>query len=102
MRSKSRTPARIAAVLALVAAFVVLLAIVSSQGGAGDEKASGGEPTEKQAENKRPRKAVYVVKEGDTLLGIAAEMGLSVTELEELNPGLDPQRLQTGQRIKLR
>lgn len=103
MRNKSRTPARIAAVLALVTALVVLLVIVSSQDGAGDDGRSDGDRTERPVERqKKPRKAAYVVKEGDTLLAIAADTGVSITRLEELNPGLDPQRLIAGQRIKLR
>lgn len=103
MRKKSRTPARIAAVLGLITAVVVLLAIVSSQGDVSDEGTGPSDRTERQAERpKKPRKAAYVVKQGDTLLGIAADTGVSVTRLEELNPGLDPQRLMAGQRIKLR
>lgn len=104
MRKKSRTPARIAAVLGLGAAIVALFLILSSHSAVVESGADDRDRTERQVEapEKRPRKATYVVEPGDTLLGIAAETGVSVSRLEELNPGLDPQRLIAGQRLKLR
>jgi LysM repeat protein len=45
---------------------------------------------------------VYVVKTGDTLAGIAQQVGLTVERLMELNPELDPQALVSGQEIRLR
>lgn len=47
-------------------------------------------------------KPVYVVRAGDTLAGVAAKTGVSVTRLLELNPKLVPTELFLGQRIKLR
>lgn len=44
----------------------------------------------------------YTVKPGDTLGMIAERTGVSVTELQELNPDLDPQSLTVGDRIRLR
>jgi LysM repeat protein len=44
----------------------------------------------------------YTVKAGDTLGAIAIRTGVTVTALEDLNPGLDPQGLVAGQKIKLR
>ena len=49
---------------------------------------------------KRKRK-VYVVKPGDTPSGIAEKTGVSLEQLEEANPDLDPQLLAPGQRIRL-
>lgn len=103
MRTKSRAPARIAAVIALAVAVISLLIIVSSNSNSEDATKQAGNTTAKQAERKaRPRKAAYVVKDGDTLLGIAAKTGVDIARLEELNPEIDPQRLIAGQRIKLR
>lgn len=103
MSPKSRAPARIVAVLALAAAVVALMMIVGSAKETDDTKPAAGEKTE-QVENpvKRPRRAVYVIKEGDTLLGIAGKTGVNVTKLQELNPEVDPQLLHSGQRIRLR
>lgn len=102
MSERSRAPARIAAILALIVATVALLMIISSA----QDPTSGGaqsEATEKRADDqRRPRRAVYVVKEGDTLLGIAAKTGVNIDRLQTLNPEIDPQVLRAGQRIKLR
>lgn len=46
--------------------------------------------------------ATYTVQAGDTLSGIAAKTGVSLSKLESLNPGINPGALQTGQHLKLR
>jgi LysM repeat protein len=43
----------------------------------------------------------YTVQSGDTLAGIAAKTGTSVTRLEQLNPGIDPTALRVGQKIRV-
>lgn len=50
----------------------------------------------------RPSRATYTVRSGDTLSGIAARTGVQVAVIMRLNPGLNPNALQTGQVIKLR
>jgi LysM repeat protein len=100
------SPARLAAVIALVAATVVLLVIVvSALGGGGGSAghvvspaaAQRGKPAQKQA------RKVYVVKPGDCCLSsIAAKTGVDVDRLVQLNPGLDPQAIHSGDRVKLR
>jgi LysM repeat protein len=51
----------------------------------------------------KPQKTTYyVVKSGDNLTAIAAKTGVSVTAIEALNRNLDPNALQTGQRLRLR
>ena len=49
-----------------------------------------------------PRKRTYRVKEGDTLTAISDKTGVPTARLIALNPGLDPQALQPGDRLKLR
>jgi LysM repeat protein len=44
----------------------------------------------------------YVVKSGDNLTRIAAKTGISVDRLIVLNPRINPNALQTGQKIRLR
>jgi LysM repeat protein len=46
--------------------------------------------------------SVYIVKPGDSLSSISVKTGIPVATLEALNPGLDPNALQTGQRLTLR
>ena len=50
---------------------------------------------------KKAKRRTYTVKAGDTLSGIASKTGVSLTRIEELNPKLDSQALQTGETIKL-
>lgn len=42
---------------------------------------------------------LYVVRPGDTLLGIALDYGVDVAALEAANPELDPLALQVGQQV---
>ncbi len=42
---------------------------------------------------------IYTVRPGDTLLGIALDFGVEVTQLQTVNPGVDPLQLQLGQQI---
>jgi LysM repeat protein len=53
-------------------------------------------------ETERRRRRYYRVKPGDLLETIAAEFNTTPERLLELNPGIDPQALQVGQRIRLR
>jgi LysM repeat protein len=48
------------------------------------------------------RAKFYVVQPGDSLTSIAAKTGIAITTLESLNPNLDPNNLQTAQRLRLR
>src|ERR1700722_2353703 len=59
--------------------------------------------TPKHHKHKHSRKPkFYVVKPGDTLSGIATQTGISLTVLEQLNPRISPNALQTGERLRLR
>jgi LysM repeat protein len=49
-----------------------------------------------------PKAKFYVVKPGDSLLGIAAKTGVPITAIEALNPSLNPNALQPAQRLRLR
>ncbi len=44
---------------------------------------------------------VYVVNRGDTLAKIGRKAGVSIKELRQLNPELDPTRLRIGQQIRI-
>jgi LysM repeat protein len=48
------------------------------------------------------RRRFYAVQPGDNLTAIASKTGIPVTTLEALNPHVDPNSLQTGQRLRLR
>ncbi len=48
------------------------------------------------------RDSMYVVQKGDMPGTIAAKCGLKLADLEALNPGMHPSRLQIGDRIRIR
>ena len=80
--------------------------IISSNGGdsGGEEPASNSQPAATATpspDKPRRKRRVYVVKAGDTPSGIAEKTGVTLEQLEEANPDLDPQLLAPGQRIKL-
>ena len=104
MENRATAPARVLATFALVAAFLILVVVVSTS--LDGDSGSGGEAPAPQATTKRtpPREAPasYVVQNGDTLTSIAARMGVSVARIQELNPGIDPQILVSGEKLKLR
>jgi LysM repeat protein len=47
----------------------------------------------------KPR--VYTIKSGDTLGAIAYRFGVTVDDIMALNPGIDPNSLRVGQKIKV-
>jgi LysM repeat protein len=107
METPESSNVRLAAVLALVAAFVVLLVIVVSSlggnGGSGQGTVSSGNGTRNaKSQSNESKRKIYVVKPGDTLSAIANKVGSSIENLQRLNPRLDQFSLHSGDRVKLR
>ena len=101
MNKKSSPIARILAVVALAAAIVVVFVVVT--GSTDDDQGQMSNQASKQnRQNKQNTPKTYEVQPDDTLTGIAAEFGVSVEKIQDLNPDLDPQALQAGQELKLR
>jgi LysM repeat protein len=97
--------------LALVVCAIAVFTIVAD--GSGGRSSSGTPTTQRPAaagdtgqkqtgSKKRRRVRSYRVQPGDTLSGIAGKTGVPLARIEELNPSLDSQALQTGQKVKLR
>lgn len=108
-RSRPNYFARLIAVLALVLVSVAVVAMIATSGGdsgGGDDDGfgDGGEKTSGPTrEGERAlAKGVWIVEEGDTLVGISEATGIDLDQLVELNADLDPQALISGQRISLR
>ena len=101
-----RSPARFLAPLALVAVGIALYMVVqssqtSSDGNGSPNRATDSRPTATpEPERRGPRR--YRVKEGDTPSSIAEKTGVPLEDILRLNPDLDPQTIQPGQRIRLR
>jgi LysM repeat protein len=106
MSKRSSATARVIAVTALVCGVVVLLVVVGtsldSGGGSGKETDKGQVTQGHEKEGKGKVKTDYVVQNGDTLSSISQETGVSISQIEKLNPGVDPQILISGEKLKLR
>lgn len=122
MERSRTTPLRLLAPVALIVFAIALALILSSGGGGGGgtssnaaQKASDLRSTSTTTTATRHSRhsstrtgsatrsrSVYVVKQGDTLAGIAQTTGVPVEMLMQLNTGLDQFGLRAGQRIKLR
>lgn len=103
MNQPSSATARALAVTALVVGFIVLIVLVASSlsgGGGGSNGSRGRSPAGRGSSHHGP--ASYVVKGGDTLTSIAHRTGVPIVRIQRLNPGVDPQVLVEGQRLKLR
>lgn len=105
MNQRSSAPARALAVAALVGGFLVLAVVIASTvGGEGEGRSGGsraGQVSQDGAGAGEAPKA-YVVQNGDTLTSIAHRTGVPVARIQELNPGVDPQILVSGEKLKLR
>jgi LysM repeat protein len=96
-----RSPARLLAPLALIAVVVAIALVIQLSGpDASTPTASTSQPAH-HARPAKPRPRAYVVKQGDNLTVIATKTGVSLDRLQQLNPGIDPQALHAGQRLKL-
>ena len=100
----TRNRGRYVAPIAILVVIAVTVLIVQSQ--IGSTHHARRHPANKingLARRSRAKAAtVYVVKSGDSLSSISVKTGVSVPQLESLNPGIDPAALQTGQRLRLR
>jgi LysM repeat protein len=105
MKKRSSASARVLAATALIAAFVIAIVAITGSVGEDDSNGSGRRGRHGKAAQKTHRKHIpagYEVKSGDTLISIAHRMGVTVSQIEELNPEVDPQILVAGEQLKLR
>ncbi len=112
MDGRRRSPARLLAPISLIAFVLVLFIVIASSGTDEDSGDSGSSVSQQQTDQVSTTGETtttttvsgnfYTVKTGDTLAGIAEEVGVPVAKLQELNPALDPQALVSGQKIRIR
>ena len=85
-----------------------MVVLISTTLGGGDSDSSGsGDGSTPASHVKQGRDKVhtpksYVVQNGDTLISIAHKTGVPVSRILQLNPGVDPQILISGEELKLK
>jgi LysM repeat protein len=90
-------------VLAVAAvALALYLVITTSIDSKGDGDGRANQGPDRKEQRQEPDAETYVIQPGDSLGSIAAQTGVSVERLSELNPEVDPQALQAGNTIRLR
>lgn len=113
MERRRRSPARFLAPIALIAVIVAGVMVVQNgrapkSGGTSTTTTQSGSATTTTASSKKSSKSskkssakTYTVKSGDNLSSVAEKTGVSIEKIQALNPKLDAQNLQVGQKIKL-
>jgi LysM repeat protein len=85
---------------------IVVIATALGGGGSGEDSTGGGSGGHaghvKQSHVPAHIPKTYEVQSGDTLTSIAHETGVPVAVILKLNPGVDPQILISGEKLKLR
>jgi LysM repeat protein len=82
---------------------IVLVATTLGGGGGGSSTSTphhSSHPSSGHSKAHTPK--TYVVQNGDTLTSIAHETGVPVATILGLNPGVDPQILISGEKLRLR
>ncbi len=91
--------------LALVAALIAVVVVVQASRPGSSDTSGASTATQRTTTQQRPparaRPRVYVVEAGDTLTAVAERTGVPLAEIQRLNPDVDPNALQTGQRLRL-
>jgi hypothetical protein len=114
-RSRKARPhvARYAAPVAfLLGVTIAVLLIRSALGGGGDNGTTTAGPvthpsstvatTTKRGSSTAPGTRFYTVQRGDTFGSISAKTGTSIAALERLNPGVNSNTLQVGQKLRVK
>jgi LysM repeat protein len=98
----ARNRARYLAPIALAAAVAATYIIVHDSLSTKHTAAQTTTVNRPKAHGKFARRRFYAVQPGDNMTSIATKTGIPLTTLESLNPHVDPNSLQTGQRLRLR
>jgi len=104
MKRKRSWIARFLALAALAGAIVAIIIVASNthlNSNSGKKSGQKNQPHKEQQKKPRTTAKKYVVKSGDTLTSIAHKTGLTVAEIQALNPEVDPQILIAGETLKL-
>lgn len=97
-RNRLRYLAPIALAVAIAATIVVASAALSGNRSPAHSHVARHRGAHKAFANA----SFYTVQNGDSLSSISQKTGIPVQTLESLNPSVDPNAVQTGQRLRLR
>jgi hypothetical protein len=98
-RNRARYLAPIALVAVIAGAYLVVHTVLTAK----PSKSHAHAVTRLTRSQRRYAKAIfYTVQPGDSLTSIASKTGIPLGILETLNPNVDPNALQTAQRLRLR
>ncbi|HET9105453.1 MAG TPA: LysM domain-containing protein [Solirubrobacteraceae bacterium] len=103
----ARIATRVFALIALAAVAVAVYVIVHGQLHHSPANTSSHSTTvingrSTTSHHRRRTPKYYTVRSGDTLSAISIRTHVSIFRLTQLNPGLSPNALQTGARLRLR
>ncbi len=100
----ARNRARYLAPIALAATIAATVLVVRGAVSQGHPAASPGLAVTAARTSRAPKRLplFYVVKSGDSMTSIAAKTGVPLGTIQALNPSVDPNTLQTGQKLRLR
>lgn len=103
MNKKRSWFARFLAIAALVAVVIALIVVASNTNLHTHSDSATTHGKQQQQTHKKPRTKAktYTVQSGDTMVSIAHKTGLTVSELQALNPEVDPQTMIAGEVLKL-
>ena len=103
---KRSSAARALAAIAVIGGFllvvVVVVAALNSSSGDSDATRHSSTSSSHPTVPAKDVPKVYMIKSGDTLTAIAHSTGVSVAQIQRLNPTVDPQILIAGEKLKLR
>lgn len=97
-RNRARYLAPIALAAVIGGTYLVVHSGLKSKPGTASSQVRRRSPVHRRYRHVR----YYVVQPGDNMTSIAQKTGLPVNTLEALNANLDPNSLQTAQRLRLR
>jgi LysM repeat protein len=93
---------RLTALASLGVVFVSVVVIVSTARVPPHQPKHGAPLAQRSVDAAHPPHRYWIVAPGQTIEAISANSGVSIKAIEALNPGLQPEALQIGDRILIR
>jgi LysM repeat protein len=101
-RSRARYLAPIALIATIAGTYVIVHSTLNPPKSATVRSHTVTNPSTTTVKRRFAKAKYYYVHSGDSMTSIAAKTGIPLTTLEDLNHSVQPDALQTGQRLRLR